>query len=521
MKDEALAAEGSSYRLDLRRVGTYRQEQVAGSELLVQIVSLIDFHIDGRVHHAAHQAGDYRALCEYVGVGVDIIPHYELVEGEVTQDGLLDHIPVLLLHDLRPYRIEYQRNVYAASVLRQRVKSPDGNIEHLAQKLQKRDVQHCILIPDPEHIPAGCRPPDKLDRHKKHRGISRLLAERILIPSEQAECQIQRIGSVLFHRGLCCSIQVGKGYPQRALLKICMYPVLPEFLLDDLVDRVSRIDRLIEAVAQELTIPILRLRTHSEVLVIGQGILQHADIGRYERDRAFCHPEIEKVIPEGQVKKLPLPDDLLADYSLGIYDKVSRAHIRRSGICPWFIIVFDHIVAFIIDGPERQRPDLAYPGPAHIEEVHEFLRVHYLVSGRIASLVEARLAAFVHGGTFHDEYLVHAISHALGNQRWVVIYAVRERIRNQPAARKGMIICQDHQRMQAGRLKAAGIQHRHIQTVTHLEGHDIIHCPDPLSLRLEAGRRDTICDSLLGNGLVDCGHLVFHPVRIPALIGIQ
>ena len=165
MKDEALAAEGSGYRLDLRRVCAYRQEQVAGSELLVQVISLIDFHINGRVHHAAHQAGDDRALCEYVGVGVDIIPHYELVEGEVTQDSLLDHIPVLLLHDLRPYRIEYQRNVYAVSVLRQRVESPDSDIEHLAQKLQKRDVQHCILIPNPEHIPTGCRPSDKLDRH--------------------------------------------------------------------------------------------------------------------------------------------------------------------------------------------------------------------------------------------------------------------------------------------------------------------------------------------------------------------
>ena len=452
---------------------------------------------------------------------MDIIPHYELVEGEVTQDSLLDHVPVLLLHDLCPYRIEYQRNVYAASVLRQRIESTDGYIEHLAQKLQKRNVQHRILIPDPEHITAGCRPSDKLDRHKKHRSISRFLAERILIPSEQTKSQIKRIGSILLHRGLCGPIQVGKGRPQRSLLKIGVYPVLPEFLLDDLVDRVSRIDRLIEAVAHELAIPILRLRTHSEILVIGQGILQHADIGRDERDCTFCHPQIKKVVPEGQVKKLPLPDGLLADYRLGIYDKISRAHIRRSGICPWLIIVLDHIVAFIIDGPERQRPDLAYPCPGHIEEVHEFLWVHYLVSGRIASLIETCLAAFVHGRTLYDKYLVHTVSHTFGNQRRVIIYAVRERIRNQPAPRKGMIIRQNHQRMQAGRLKAAGIQHGHIKAVTHLEGHDIIHCPDPLSLRLEAGRRDTICDRLLGNGLIDCGHLVFHPVRIPALIGIQ
>ena len=164
----------------------------------------------------------------------------------------------------------------------------------------------------------------------------------------------------------------------------------------------------------------------------------------------YCYEKKKRLERASTKKKLeviteiigqPLPDGLLADYRLGIYDKISRTHIRRSGICPWLIIVLDHIVAFIIDGPERQRPDLAYPGPAHIKEVHELLRVHYLVSGRIASLIETCLAAFVHGGTFHDEYLVHAISHALGNQRWVVIYAVRERIRNQPAARKGMIIC--------------------------------------------------------------------------------
>ena len=154
MKDKALAAERRSDRLDLRRVGAYRQKYIAGTELLVQVFSLSDLHIDARIHHATHQTGYDRTLAENVGVIVDIIPHDELIEREVTQDRLLDHVPVSLLHHLCSYCIEHQRSIYTITILRQRIEASDSDIEHLTKKLKHRDVQHRILIPASDHIAA-------------------------------------------------------------------------------------------------------------------------------------------------------------------------------------------------------------------------------------------------------------------------------------------------------------------------------------------------------------------------------
>ena len=247
-----------------------------------------------------------------------------------------------------------------------------------------------------------------------------------------------------------------------------MYPVQPQFLLDDLKDRVCSVDRLIYTVTQKLAIPVSRLSAYLKVLVIRESILQGTYIRGYERDCSLCDLEIKKVIPEGKVKQFSLPYDLSGDHGIRIDDKVSCAHIGRSSTAPCLFSIFYNVVSLIIHGPDRKRSDLAYSCPADIDKESHFSRKHLLL-GSVTSLVEACVTAFVHGSTFHHEYLIHTIRHTFGNQSRVIHYAVRKRIRNQPTAGKGMVFSHDHQRMQAGCLEAAGIQHGHIKTVSHLE----------------------------------------------------
>ena len=59
-----------------------------------------------------------------------------------------------------------------------------------------------------------------------------------------------------------------------------------------------------------------------------------------------------------------------------------------------------------------------------------------------------------------------------------------------------MVIGEDHQWMQTDGLQTARVEHRHIETVAHLQCKNLVNSPDALTLRLEAGRGDTICDRL-------------------------
>ena len=132
-----------------------------------------------------NERSHHDVFLQLVGIGMDVVPHDELVEREQTQHRLFDDIPLLLL-DNGPAEIgEYQLHVDATLILRQLLQPIQVDSEVLLQKFHQGNVQDDILIALTDDIVVAT-PAHDVDRQQEDGGVAGLLALGRLIPLDHA-----------------------------------------------------------------------------------------------------------------------------------------------------------------------------------------------------------------------------------------------------------------------------------------------------------------------------------------------
>ena len=147
--------------------------------------------------------------CEQtVGIAVDIVPHHELVEGEESEDALVQHFPAWLAGNGLADSIEDLGDIYAVLVGRQCVEVGNEELILLSQELNERDVQNSLLITHANEVAGAVA--DDVDGQEKDRSQTRLVALLGDKPAEHTNGDEEGVGAVLFH---CCAraaIKVGQ-----------------------------------------------------------------------------------------------------------------------------------------------------------------------------------------------------------------------------------------------------------------------------------------------------------------------
>ncbi len=191
MQDKALAFAG---RLDGIKLGSIGNNRRQDRRLQIWIIR----NRFRRPRQAAsHQAGDNLVAQQVLTAIAQVIPHDKLGKGENAEECAFDDIPAVLGHNPLAHRRKYQRQVYPVLVLRQRVKALNDDPEILPEHLQQGDVHLRIFITQANDVAFQRRAPDNINRQQHQRGIAGLLADCRLIPLQQAEGQVQCIGTVL------------------------------------------------------------------------------------------------------------------------------------------------------------------------------------------------------------------------------------------------------------------------------------------------------------------------------------
>ena len=206
MKDKALPIGGLLDGIELGCVCGQREQRIP---FLHGNIGLHGFGVPGQpaLDQAAHQG----IFLQVVHAVADIVPHHELIEGKDTQKGGLYYIPAGLVHDGPADHRVHGAQIHAMFILRQGVQTTHGNTEILFEHFQQRDIHLRLLIPQPDDITFIGRFPHDLDGQQHQRSIARPLAVPGLIPAQQAEGQIEGVGSVFFQRAVGGAVELGDG----------------------------------------------------------------------------------------------------------------------------------------------------------------------------------------------------------------------------------------------------------------------------------------------------------------------
>ena len=166
VQNEAFVVNGRTNSFKLRRVGPDRQYNLPRRISLVQIDTLRGSRFYCPLYLARDETCHDFISAEFVGVIMDVVPHDELAEREIADNGLLLNVPSLLRHNGPTNYIENSENIHTASIPRQWIDAPNLNTKILPQHLQQCDVQHGLFIPAPNYIPFSCRFADNLNGYQ-------------------------------------------------------------------------------------------------------------------------------------------------------------------------------------------------------------------------------------------------------------------------------------------------------------------------------------------------------------------
>ena len=193
---ETLAVAALYNCLELRRVNIHRNGKfrrlcaAVGIPCIHGIVNITQLHL------AFHQRAHHLVLLQMVCVVVNVVPHYELVEREQSQQRLLHDIPARHFAYRLSHRREYHLDVNAVLVFRKRVEDVEVHLELLSEQFYQGDVYYDVLLACSYYIVVASLAQD-VDRHQQYRRETRHHALLVLIPFQHSQHEEQRVGTVL------------------------------------------------------------------------------------------------------------------------------------------------------------------------------------------------------------------------------------------------------------------------------------------------------------------------------------
>ncbi len=152
------------------------------------------------------QAIDDVVLRKLLAMGMDVVPHQELAEREISEQAFFFHIPSFLLFKRVTYDGEYHPYIDAAIVGRQCVQTVDDDVVVLTQKFHQCDIERNVFVACADIIIALFV--DHLYREQQQGSIARNRGLGCFKPPQRPDSEIQRIGTGLFYCIACCTIDM-------------------------------------------------------------------------------------------------------------------------------------------------------------------------------------------------------------------------------------------------------------------------------------------------------------------------
>ncbi len=443
---------------------------------------------------------------------MDIVPHHELVEGEVPQHRRLFEVPAFVFHYASPDDAEHLAQVHAFAVLRKRVESRNLHLEELAQHLLQGDVEHRVLVTASDVVAAHCAPSCDLDRDQQQRRVAWSFRIVRLVPFQCTESQEEGVGSVLLHCRPGVAVEGGQSALELRLWKEGPEPLVAQVGADRGVVEIARDQRTVAGVVRAFSPG--RNSADVQRLLAGEQVFDLVKAHGHYLDIAASARDAEQVVLHAQVQQLALPDGLLVHRRPG--ERVNLPWLaadarRRAGLSQ------DGVFPVRVDGPvfhKRQRTDVFLAAFFDVQEKSEVLGV--VVDVRLSlddGFVERQSVAFRHSCGLHKQHFVDARREAFRQKGAVVVDAVGEGAVDQPASRVSVRAVHNQQRMHSCGLEAACVEQSDVEAGGEPVTEYPAGQPDPLSAVLEACRRVAVGYSLLGEGFVDGSHLELHPFR--------
>ena len=450
----------------------------------------------------------------------DVIPHDELGEGELPEEGKLLNIPAVFGEHGLPDGIEDEPEIHAALILRRRIQAADVDAEILPQQLEQGNIHLDVLTPDPQGIGLVRDLAHQIDRHEDQRGIAGLGAFLRFIPPQEAQGEIQRIGAVFLQGELGGAVELLENAFKLRFIDEGAQAAGLEFRLCDGGDHVLFIFGLIDLAVRKRQMQLGRGGHDLEILPAGDLVLELVEICRHELQICRAGAEIQQGIAQREVKELAFPDLLACQLLLGLGIYAAAGKVDLGGIAGDLRILPGAVIhrreAFLPGNAHRNRPDPAAAAAENIEDKLEIVLER--IGGMLPGVVEVHGSACHKIGAFHQADRVDAGGNALGQGSRIIHHAVREGLLLKPAAGKGMPLDEYDQRIEPRCLCAGGIQQGKIQAGTgFLFEHRMRH-PDALCRLPVAGRRYGIGNIFGLQCGVDRGKLFLDGIGIAGLV---
>ncbi len=282
VQDEAVAGICRIYRCKLGRIRRYRNCQIRGSDLVVEVEGT---HLDIAalpLGLAGNKARNDLVLRELICAVADIVPHDESVERELSDEGVFLDIPARTSHYALTDGAEYQRQVNSVLVHGNGVEPLYVDAEELSQHFEHGDVHLRILVADGYRVGLVLHAAVDVHRYQHERRIAGLFALVGLEPAQESQCEVYRIRAVFLDADLCLTVELLHYLLEVGLVQEGAQTAAFELGFRHSVN-VSLVVLDLEYLAvSHLQRHIIRNRTNSELLAARYLVLEQAEVGYHD-----------------------------------------------------------------------------------------------------------------------------------------------------------------------------------------------------------------------------------------------
>ncbi len=467
---------------------------------------------------------DRRVPHELVLASRQVQPHQELGEREVTQVGLLHHLPAGHLQDRPSEGVEDQGDVQTRLVLGEFVQGGDLDTEVPLHLLQQGGVQAGLVLgqSDPEGL--GDRPAHDLHRQQQDGRPARRGRRGRLEPLQEAQGQIQGIGPRLLEVDARLAEHLDQSLGEVGRGQVGIEPAGPHLPGQELAFQILAGLLLVQLEVARLASPI-RPRQDLEGHLARQAVLHDGQVGAEQRDALRPGPIVQQAVAQREVQKLAAPS-----FQAALGDLAGPAGGLASGTSPqgsrrqrggWSRcgLGLGQDEASSSLEPDRQGSDPGVPGRLHVHGVFEGLDLAEGLAGHLLGLFKADPRPAGRRRRVEEGHLAHL--GPLAEREGIVPDRLGQAALLQPDPGEGVPLDQDQQGVQPGLLHGSGHQEGQVQAVAHPGLQELVGGPDLLAALLEAGGESDVGDVQVGNGAEDGCRLQARSVGVPALVPFE
>ena len=529
-EDQVASGIDGANRLQLRRVGQQRRQDVLRPMRHVQVVELalmddVRKRLAGILDEMLHDPVGLQLLAAVL----EVFPHQVLGEGENSQVGLLQHLPLGNLGDGEPECLQHAGHVEALVVQGKRLQPGDAKLETGLEQLQERRVDDGFVVMSSESEARSNRLALQRHRDQQYRRAVHDIGLVDFRPLQQADGKVQGVGAAFFQADARGGVDGQQMAVERIGLHARQQLVLAQRLECHVVQRTAT------------RAPVgVHLRyagigafhevgqgANLEVAPFEQRVFQQRKVGSDQLQRGLRRLEIEQPVAQRQVEQARFPlrqapvRRVIArqvERAQGVDVELGQVRHRLDGRWGFCRFVFTRRGD---DDARWQGFDLQFASPVDVHRIAEGVSVLQVGQTLLHGDPQARPMAVVSGHAGGLEHQQLATVDALAHGLHVIGQRVGKARRVKPHTYPGVRLLHQHDGAQARLFEGRGEQQGEVQAGGDAAFQDAVRRADFLSVGAERCGRLCILKTFGRHGAVDRRNLLPDVLAAFRLVAVQ